>query len=66
MGKPSKKDHLEEAGIGVTLILIGSQALDWGGMDWMDLTQSKNGWQEVVTVVMNLLVPNSEGNFVTN
>jgi len=32
----------------------------------MDLTQDKNGWQGVVTVVMNLLVPNSAGNFVTN
>jgi len=37
-----------------------------GGMDWMDLTQDKNVWQGVVNVVMNLLVPNSAGNFVTN
>jgi hypothetical protein len=32
----------------------------------MDLTQDKNVWQGVVNVVMNLLVPNSAGNFVTN
>jgi len=34
-------------------------------MDWMDLKQDKNGWQGFVNVVMNLLVPNSAGNFVT-
>jgi hypothetical protein len=42
------------------------QAVGWGGMDWMDLNQDRNGWQGVVKVVMNLLVPNSAGNFVTN
>jgi hypothetical protein len=40
--------------------------VEWGGMDWMDLNQGRNGWQDVVKVVMNLLVPNSVGNFVTN
>jgi len=39
--------------------------MGWGGMEWMDLNQDRNGWQSVVNVVMNLLVPNSAGNFVT-
>jgi hypothetical protein len=34
-------------------------------MDWVDLNQDRNGCQGVVNVVMNLLVPNSVGNFVT-
>ena len=42
------------------------QAMRWGAMDWMDLNQDRNGWQSVVKVVMNLLVPNSVGNFVPN
>jgi len=42
------------------------QVVGWGGMDWMDLNQGKNGWQGIVKVVMNLLVPNSAGNFVTS
>jgi hypothetical protein len=33
------------------------QAVGWGDMDWMDLNQDRNGWQGVVKVVMNLLVP---------
>ena len=42
------------------------QAVGWGSMDWMDLNQDRNGWHGVVKVVMNLLVPNSAGNFVTS
>jgi hypothetical protein len=38
----------------------------WGGMDWMGLNQDRSGWQCFVKVVMNLLVPKSVGNFVTN
>ena len=34
-------------------------------MDWMDLSQVRNGWRDVVKVVINLLVPNRAGNFVT-
>ena len=37
-----------------------------GGMEWLDLDQDRNGWQGVVNVVMNLLVSNNAGNFVTN
>jgi len=42
------------------------QAVGWGGMDWMGLNQDRNGSQSVVKVVMNLLVPNRAGNFVTS
>ena len=35
-------------------------------MEWLDLTQDKNGWQGFVKVVRNVLVPKSAGNFVTN
>ena len=41
------------------------QAVEWGGMDWMDLNQDRNRWQGVVKVVMNLLAPSIAGNFVT-
>ena len=47
-------------------IIMDLQAVGWGGMDWMDLNQVGNGWRGVVKVVMNLLVPNSAGNFVGN
>jgi len=32
----------------------------------MGLNQDRSGWQGVVMVVTNLLVPNSPGNFVTS
>jgi len=66
MGKPSEKDHLEEAGIGLTLILQWISSSGWGGMDLLDLPRDKNGWQVVANVVMNLLALNSAGYFVTN
>ena len=30
------------------------QAVEWGGMDWIDLNQDSNWWQGVMKVVMNL------------
>ena len=60
-----EKDHLEDVDIRVTLILMWISSNGMGCMDRMDLNQHKNGWQGVVNVVMNLLVPNSAGYFVT-
>ena len=33
------------------------QEVRWGGVDWIDLAQDKNGWQELLNAVMNLRVP---------
>jgi hypothetical protein len=35
------------------------------GMDWIDLTQSRESWHAAVNVVMNFLVPDKAGNFFT-
>jgi hypothetical protein len=35
------------------------------GMDWIDLAQDKDRWRELVNAVMNLRVPYSAGNFLT-
>jgi hypothetical protein len=41
----SEEKHLQEVGIGVTLIFIMDlQAVGWGDTDWMDLNQDRNGW----------------------
>jgi hypothetical protein len=67
MGKPSEKRPLgrrwHRCDIGINIDL---QAVGLGGMDWMDLNQDGNGWQGVVKVVRNRLLPNGAGNFVTN
>jgi hypothetical protein len=32
-------------------------AVEWGGMDCIDLVQGRDGWWTLVNAVMNLLVP---------
>jgi hypothetical protein len=38
-------------------IKMDLQEVGRGGMDWFDLTQSRNRWWALVNVVMNLWVP---------
>jgi hypothetical protein len=35
-------------------IKMDLQDVDWGGMDWIDLTQDRDGWWAVVNSAMNL------------
>ena len=36
-----------------------------GGMDWIDLIQDKYRWRDVVNAVIDLLIPENMGNFLT-
>jgi hypothetical protein len=38
-------------------IKLGHQAVECGGMDWIDLDQNKDIWQALVDAVMNLRFP---------
>jgi hypothetical protein len=31
--------------------------IEWGDMNWIDLTQDRDQWKALVNTVMNLLVP---------
>jgi hypothetical protein len=31
--------------------------MEWGGLDWIDLSQDRERWRAVVSAVMNLRVP---------
>jgi len=37
----------------------------WGGLAWTDVTKDREMRRAVVNVVMNFLVPQNEGNFLT-
>jgi hypothetical protein len=41
------------------------QEVGYGGMDWIELVQDRDRWQELVNAVMNLLPPLNAGNFLT-
>jgi hypothetical protein len=38
-------------------IKMDLQEVGWGGLDWIDLDQSRDRWRALVNVVMNLRVP---------
>jgi hypothetical protein len=38
-------------------IKMDLREVGWGGMDWINLAQDRDGWRAVVYTVMNLRVP---------
>jgi hypothetical protein len=40
--------------------------IGWGGMDWIDLAQERDQWRALVNTVMNLLVPQNVGKFLSS
>jgi hypothetical protein len=58
MGKPEGKRvlgrprHVWENNIKMDL-----KEIEWGGMDWIPLTQDRDQWRALVSAVMILLVP---------
>ena len=41
------------------------QEVGWRGMEWTAVTQHRDRWQVLLTIVMNLRVPQNAGNFLT-
>ena len=51
--RPRRRPRLRwEVNIKMTLQDVGC-----GGMDWIDLTQDRDGWRALISAVMNLRVP---------
>jgi hypothetical protein len=57
-GNLREGDHMEDPGVEVRIILRRIfRKWEGEGMDWIDLAQVRDRWQELVNVVMNLRVP---------
>jgi hypothetical protein len=57
VGKPERRNHLEDPGVDGRIIL--KWTCEWldGGMDWIILAQDRDRWRALVNAVMNLRVP---------
>jgi hypothetical protein len=47
-------------------IKMDLQDVGWGGMDWIDMAEDRDRWRALVNAVMNILVPQNAGNFLTS
>jgi hypothetical protein len=47
-------------------IKIDLEDMEWIGIDWIDMSQDKDGWWALVNKVMNLRVSQNVGNFLNS
>jgi len=47
-------------------IKMDLQEVEYGSMDWIEVTQDNDNWRALVKAVMKLWVPLNEGNFLTS
>ena len=40
--------------------------MEWGGIDWIELAEDRDRWRAVVNTVVNSLVIQNAGDFVTS
>ena len=66
MGEPEGKWPLGRLGCRwEDNIKMDLQEVEFGGTDWIDVTQDRDRWRALVKAVMNLRVPLNAWNFLT-
>ena len=65
-GNLRERDHLAGPGVMGGYIKIDLQALRYEVMVWIDVAQDRERWRSLVSVVMNLRVPQIAVNFLTS
>jgi hypothetical protein len=61
-----ERDHLEDPGVELRIILKWIFKKWDAGMDWTDLAQSRDRWRALVNAVMDFRAPKSMANFSTS
>jgi hypothetical protein len=56
VGKPERRNHLEDPGVDGRIILKWVIEQWYGGMDWIGLAQDRDRWRAFLKAVMNLQV----------
>jgi hypothetical protein len=46
-------------------IKIDLREIGWDGMDWMDLTQDRDQWRDIMNTVMNFWVASNAGKYLS-
>ena len=63
VGKPEGKRPLGRHRLRWVDIRMDLQEVGCGFVDWIGLAQDRDSWRTLVSAVMNLRVPQNEGNF---
>jgi hypothetical protein len=45
---------------------VDNREIGWDGMDWIDLSQNRDQWRALGNMVMNLLVLQNAGKFLSS
>jgi hypothetical protein len=56
VGKPERRNHMEDPGVDGRIILKWISEVGWG-MYWVGVAQDRDMWRAVVNAVMNIRVP---------
>jgi hypothetical protein len=66
-GNLRERKHWGDTGVGEEdNIRTDLQEVGCGDMDWIGLAQYRHRWRALVNAVMNFLVPQNAGNFLTS